>query len=76
MAKLVNALDFDSSIPLFESECRSQYLGVVQFGRTSDLGSEGRVFKSHHSDHKAQNGYQSTDCKVLLKYSFVRYTNR
>lgn len=32
MAKLVNALDFDSSIPLFESECRSQYLGVVQLG--------------------------------------------
>ena len=53
MAKLVNALDFDSSIPLFESECRSQYLGVVQFGRTSDLGSEGRVFKSHHPDHKS-----------------------
>lgn len=30
--KLVNTQDFDSCIPLFESERRSQYLGVVQLG--------------------------------------------
>ena len=58
MAKLVNALDFDSSIPLFESECRSQNLGglverlntpVLKTGK--GISSVFRGFESHTLFH-------------------------
>ena len=37
----------------FKSYLLRQYPGVVQLTRTRDLGSRGREFESHHSDHLA-----------------------
>lgn len=52
--------DFDSCSPSsnlgtvanqsITQRCSIKYLGVAQFGRASDLGSEGRKFESCHLD--------------------------
>lgn len=38
---------------------------MAQFGRASDLGSEGRVFKSHHPDQNQARFIAQADPPLL-----------
>lgn len=50
---------------------------MAQFGRASDLGSEGRRFKSCYPDHKKRRMATSQlIARFHQSYGFVRYINR
>ena len=54
------------------------YRGVAQLGSALDLGSRGRVFESHRSDHYgslAQLGERSLDVRKVVGPSPARSTN-